>query len=116
MFLLKLQKGITSAFEFINNFNILTYSKTIEENCKALKRAYKVCIAWARQHRIMFAHKKYYFIYFTKSYKKFNIKVTVNINGFIKGLVNNLCILGVQVNLKLKWGPHINIVKTKMVT
>jgi len=36
------------AFKFINNFNILIYSKTIKENYRALKRAYKIYIEWAR--------------------------------------------------------------------
>jgi len=31
-------------FRFINNFNILIYSKTIEENYRALKRVSKVYI------------------------------------------------------------------------
>ena len=114
--LLKLQKGTTTAVRFINNFNILIYSKTIKKNCKALKMAYKVYIAWAHQHKIVFAFKKYHFIHFTKSHKKFNIKATVNIYSFIEGPVNNLCMLGVQVNLRLKWGLHINIVKIKTVT
>ena len=71
------------------------YNKTIKENCKALEKAYKIYIIWARQHKIVFALKKYHFIHFIKSYKKFNIKAIVNIRGFTEGLVSNLCILGV---------------------
>jgi len=67
----------------------------MEENYRALERAHKVYIAWARQYRVVFAPKKYYFIYFTKSHKKFNIKAIVNIRGFIEGLVSNLYVLGV---------------------
>jgi len=65
---------------------------------------------------VVFAPKKYYLIHFIRSHKKFNIKATVNIRGFTEGPVSNLYILGVQVNLKLKWGPHINIIKVKTVT
>ena len=50
----------------------------------------------------MFTPKKYHFIHFIRSHKKFNIKAIVNIYNFIKGPVSNLYILGVQVNLKLK--------------
>jgi len=67
----------------------------MEENCRALERAHKICIEWARRHRVVFAPEKYYFIYFIRSYKKFNIKAIVNIHGFIEGLVNNLYMLGV---------------------
>ena len=67
----------------------------MEENCKALERAYKIYIVWARRHRVVFAPKKYYFIYFIRSYKKFNIKIIVDIRGFIEGPVSNLRVLGV---------------------
>ena len=44
---------------------------------------------------MVFALKKYYLIYFIRSYKKFNIKAIVNIYGFTEGLVSNLRVLGV---------------------
>jgi hypothetical protein len=67
----------------------------MEENYRALERAYKVYITWARQYGVVFAPKKYYLIHFIRSYKKFNIKAIVNIRGFIEGLVSNLRVLGV---------------------
>jgi hypothetical protein len=82
-------------FSFVNNSNILIYSKTTEENYRALERVYKVYITWARQYRVVFTPKKYYLIHFIRSYKKFNIKAIVNIRGFIEGLVSNLRVLGV---------------------
>ena len=78
------------------------YSKTTEENCRALERAHEVCKIWAYQYGVVFAPKKYYLIHFIRSYKKFNIKATVNIHSFTEGPVSNLRVLGVQVNLKLK--------------
>jgi len=111
-----LQKGTTIVFRFINNFNILIYSKTIKENCKDLKRVYKIYIIWARQYKVVFAPKKYYFIHFIKSYKKFNIKAIINIYGFMESLVSNLYILKVKINLKVKWKLYINIVKAKTIT
>jgi len=106
---------LATAFGFVDDFNILMYSKTTEENCRALEKAHKICTEWARRHRVVFALKKYHLIHFTRSHKKFNIKATVNIRGFTEGLVSNLHVLGVQVDLKLKWGPHINIIKAKTV-
>jgi len=67
----------------------------MEENCRALERAYKIYIEWARRYRVVFTPKKYHLIYFIRSYKKFNIKVIVDIRGFTEGLVSNLHILGV---------------------
>ena len=114
--LLELQGGTTLAFGFVDDSNILTYSKTTEENCRALERAHEICITWACQHGVVFTPKKYHLIHFTRSHKKFNMKATVNIYGFTEGPVSNLCVLGVQVDSKLKWGPYINIIKTKSVT
>jgi len=71
------------------------YSKTTEKNCRTIERAYKVYTAWARRYRVVFTPKKYYLIYFIRSYKKFNIKAIANIYGFTKGLVSNLRILRV---------------------
>jgi len=82
-------------FGFVNNSNILTYSKTTEENYRTIERAHKVYTAWARRYGVVFAPKKYYLIYFIRSYKKFNIKATANIYGFTEGLVSNLRVLGV---------------------
>jgi hypothetical protein len=42
--LLELQDRTTSAFRFINDSNIITYSCTIEENCRALEQAHEVCM------------------------------------------------------------------------
>ena len=86
----------------LDDSNILTYSKTTEENCRALERAHKVYIIWAHQHGVVFAPKKYHLIHFTRSHKKFNIKAIVNIHGFTEGPVSNLRVLGVQVDSKLK--------------
>jgi len=82
-------------FGFVNNSNILTYNKTIEENYRALERVYKVYIIWAHRYGVVFAPKKYHLIYFIRSYKKFNIKAIVNIRGFMEGPVSNLRVLGV---------------------
>ena len=44
------------------------------------------------------------------------MKAIINIYNFTKGPISNLHMLEVQVNLKLKQGLHINIVKIKMIT
>jgi hypothetical protein len=100
--LLELQDGTTSAFRFVNNSNIITYSRTIEENCRALEQAHEVCMRWARCHGAVFALEKYHLMHLTRSYSRFNMAATVNIIGFREGPVANLQVLGVQVDSKLK--------------
>ncbi|KAF2801342.1 uncharacterized protein BDZ99DRAFT_350465, partial [Mytilinidion resinicola] len=60
-----------------------------------------------------FAPDKYHLIHFTKARKFVNVKATVNIQGFTEGPITDLRMLGVQVDSKLKWGPHINTTKNK---
>ncbi|KAF2812227.1 uncharacterized protein BDZ99DRAFT_383327, partial [Mytilinidion resinicola] len=57
----------------------LIYSKSIEENCRAIKRAHDRCMEWARKHRAVFALDKYHLIHFIRARKSINIKATVNI-------------------------------------
>ncbi|KAF2801627.1 uncharacterized protein BDZ99DRAFT_403157, partial [Mytilinidion resinicola] len=55
------------------------YSKSIEENCRTIKRAHNRYIEWARKYRAVFALDKYHLIYFIRARKSINIKAIVNI-------------------------------------
>ncbi|KAF2805774.1 uncharacterized protein BDZ99DRAFT_395488, partial [Mytilinidion resinicola] len=57
----------------------LIYSKSIEKNYRAIKRAHDRCIEWVRKYKAVFALDKYHLIYFIKAYKFINIKAIVNI-------------------------------------
>ncbi|KAF2805788.1 uncharacterized protein BDZ99DRAFT_395327, partial [Mytilinidion resinicola] len=64
---------------FINNINILIYSKSIEKNYRAIKQAHNRYIEWVRKYRAVFTLDKYHLIYFIKACKFINIKAIVNI-------------------------------------
>ena len=108
-----LQEGPTSAVGFVDDTNILTYSKSTEDNCRALERAHAKCKDWADRHGAKFAPEKYQLIHFTRKPKRHNMKATVQIPGFEEGPVPDLRLLGVQVDTKLKWGPHIKKTQAK---
>ena len=43
--------GPTSTLGFVDDTNIITFSKSTEENCRALERAHEDCARWAKTHR-----------------------------------------------------------------
>ena len=101
---------------FVDDTNILTFSKTTEDNCKALEAAHKKCIEWASRHGAQFAPEKYQLIHFTRKRKKHNLKATVNIEGFNGEPEKEIRLLGVWVDTKLNWGPHIKRAQRKGIT
>ena len=99
-------KGVT-AMGFVDDSNILAYGKSTEGNCRKLEAAHDKCVEWASKHGAAFAPQKYQLIHFTRSRKRHNLQATVNIPGFEDGPAPSLRLLGVWVDSKLQWGPHI---------
>lgn len=69
----------TSALGFVDDFNVLAYGKSTEENCRALEAVHKKCERWASRHRAVFAPTKYELIHLSRSTKKFNMTTSINI-------------------------------------
>lgn len=55
----QLNAGATTAIGFVDDTNILTFSRSTEANCRVLERANEKCMAWARTHGATFAPEKY---------------------------------------------------------
>jgi hypothetical protein len=70
----------TSSLEYVDDVNILTYEKSIEDNCRALKKIHRLCERWAIRHEFVFASIKYKLIHFIRNLKKFNMTIIININ------------------------------------
>lgn len=97
----------TSAMGFIDDVNILAYSTSTEENVKTLERLHKQCEAWACRHGSTFTLKKYKLIHLAKNPKKFNMAATITIAKETMAPKADIRVLGVQIDTKLRWGPHI---------
>ena len=108
-----LTNGPTSAIGFVDDTNILTFGRSTEENCKALEAAHDKCLEWAGRHGAQFAPEKYQLIHFTRKRKKHNLKATVQIAGFDGEPSTEIRLLGVWVDSKLTWSPHIRRAQTK---
>jgi hypothetical protein len=68
---------------FVDDVNILTYEKSIENNCKSLKIIHRAYEKWTVRHKIVFASIKYELIHLTRSSKKFDMIITINIDFII---------------------------------
>jgi hypothetical protein len=51
--------------------------------------------------------------FFTRRPKKFNMQATVRIHKFKDGPVPVMGILGIHLDLKLEWGPQVNLAAAK---
>lgn len=109
----ELDKGKTAANGFVDDTNIITCSRSAEENCRVLEEAHEKCLNWARKHGATFAPGKYQLLHLTRQRKRLDIKATINIQGFHGQPSAFVKVLGVQVDSKLKWGPHIKYATDK---
>lgn len=48
-----------STLEFVDDVNLLAYSKSTEKNCRMLTAVHEVCMRWASTHGATFALQKY---------------------------------------------------------
>jgi hypothetical protein len=96
-----------SAAGFVDDVNVLTYSGSTEKNCKTLERTHKECAKWADTHGVRFAPEKYELLHLTRSPKQFNMAATPMIEGSRPQVKGSMRVLGIQIDTKLKWNPHI---------
>jgi hypothetical protein len=94
----------------MDDVNILIYRSTTQGNCQTLERAYKVCETWAKRHGSKFNLGKYELIHLIRTPKKFNIEASVVINDKKIKPSSNVRILGVRVDLTLKWQAQLKSV------
>ena len=102
-----------SAIGFVDDVNVLVYSPSTETNCRKLERIHRECAQWAATHGARFAPDKYEVIHFSRASKKFNMQATPRIDGLRREAKDHVRILGVEVDSKLRWGPHINRIHDK---
>jgi len=101
------QRDCLSPTGFSDDVNILTYGTTTEGNCQRLRAAFVRCQAWARRHGVAFAQDKFELIHFTRSHTKFNLAANVQLDDITVSPTATVRVLGVWLDTKLRWGPHI---------
>jgi hypothetical protein len=111
--LLKRSFRRVAALNFVNNINILTYEFNIMSNCRILKEMHAHCETWTRRHEIVFASIKYEFIHLTKNSRKLDMQAIVRICDVVKQSFNQVRVLRMQIDIKLKWKIHVKSIQKK---
>jgi hypothetical protein len=104
-----------ATLNFVNDINILTYESSITSNCRILKEMHAHCETWTRRHEVVFASIKYELIHLTRNSKKFDIQTIVRICDVVKQSSNQIRVLRVQIDIKLKWRTHVKSIQKKMI-
>jgi hypothetical protein len=109
----QLYTRVTTAIGFVDDTTILTYSRSTEANCWALEKANEKCTAWARTHGATFAPEKFQLVHLACKPKKFNMQAIVRIPKYQDGPVPVKRILGIHLDSKLGWSPHVSLTAAK---
>lgn len=92
--------------EFVNNMNLLMYSKSTEKNCRMLTAAHEICMWWMSTHKMTFAFQKYKLMHLFQTFWHFNMNTTLNIIDNVITPKSDIWMLKVQINSKLWWKAH----------
>jgi hypothetical protein len=113
--LLKRSFRRVAALNFVNDINILTYEFSITSNCRILKKMHAHCETWACRHEVVFASIKYELIHLTRNSRKFDMQTIVRLCDVVKQSFNQIRVLKVQIDIKLKWRTHVKSIQKKMI-
>ncbi len=81
-----------------------------------LQSLHEQCLRWARSHGALFAPAKYILVHFTKARTKLNTDCPLTLPTFTITPSPSARDLGVILNKKLSWQPHLQHIKSKLAT
>ena len=102
-----------SAGGFVDDTNILTWSDSTELNCRTLERVHQICEDWARKHGAKFAPDKYSLIHFSRTRSRHDMQACIQIQGHETQPSPSIRLLGLWLDPKLSWGPHVQKIQAK---
>jgi hypothetical protein len=100
----------------VDDVNALAFGKSTEENCRTLQAVHERCLEWARRHAASFAPEKYILVHFTKARTKHNSACPLILPGSTINPSPHARVLGVILDMKLSWQPHLQHIKSKLAT
>ncbi|KAM5349199.1 hypothetical protein ACJ41O_009022 [Fusarium nematophilum] len=102
-------------FSFVDDTYFIAVSDSFETNCKALEELHDQVQSAAKPLGIIFGPKKYDVMHFKRPRtKEQDCSIIPNIPGFEKKPKDVLRILGIQVDCRLTWTPHLNTICAKV--
>jgi hypothetical protein len=106
----------SSGIGFGDDVNALAFCKTTEDNCRTLQSIHERCLEWARKHGASFAPEKYILVHFTKARTKHNTACPLTLPSLTITPCPSAHVLGVILDKKLSWQPHLQHIKSKQAT
>ncbi len=97
----------------VDEANVLAFGKSTEETCSVLKEIHSRRLTWGDMHCASFVPHKYVFVHFHT--KKRNLTTTpIGLPTFILHPSPYARELGLILDSKLSWNPHIALIKSKL--
>jgi hypothetical protein len=106
----------SSMIAFVDDVNALAFGKTTADNCRTLQGLHERCLEWARSHGASFAPEKYILVHFTKARTKYNADCALTLPSLSIPPGPSACVLGVLLDKKLSWQPHLKHIDSKLAT
>jgi hypothetical protein len=101
---------------FADDMNALAFGKSTEENCRTLQTVHERCLEWARRHGASYAPEKYILVHFIKARTKHNHTCPLILPTSMIHPSPSAHVLGVILDKKLCWQPHLHHIKLKLAT
>ncbi len=105
-----------SGIGFVDDVNALAFGKSTEKNCRTLQTVHERCLDWARKHEVSLAPNEYIFVHFTEARTKHNTSCSLLLPASTLYSSPSACVLGVILDKKLSWQPHLQHIKSKLTT
>jgi hypothetical protein len=103
-----------SAIGFVDDVNPLAFGISTEETCETLEILHERCLKWSDMHGAEFAPKKYTLVHLAK--QRSTPTTPLHLRNVTLHPSTSACILGLIIDSKLSWRPHVAAIKAKMRT
>lgn len=103
----------TTPIGFADDVNLIAYGRSTGDNCETLTKAHRACDDWAEKHGAAFAPQKYELIHLTKKPWRYDMDAQITLRRSVIAPQADIRILGIQIDTKLSWGPHLTKVEKK---
>jgi len=102
-------KGSRHHVAYSDDLTIMEASESDVDNCRSLSVDYQICAEWAKEHNMEFNAKKFDCMHFSTVPSEAKSRNYPRIPGFQAGDQFGVALkfLGVMLDPKLKWGPHM---------
>jgi Reverse transcriptase (RNA-dependent DNA polymerase)/Endonuclease-reverse transcriptase len=101
---------------FMDDANLLAWGHSTEINCANLALLHERCLKWAQRFGVKFEPSKYELMHFTRQPAKFNIRCCIRLGDIVKEPSQEVRILGLFLDPKLRWGVHKATIWSRMTT